>query len=166
VRLPAALGGVAAGAVLIAAAAPQLPVHLREARAQATDGVARSRLHVELERAVDEVGARYVTMFGPPTVNRSYQTHLAWELRLSLSEIHGSRGRGILFRAPAEPVAGVARIYRKTRRRLLVARVGHWRITARPPDAPHVFKWPIAGFRLRTAAARLRQAAAHGSRAG
>jgi hypothetical protein len=153
----AAFGGAVAGLLLLAGAAPELPAHVREARSQASDGVERSQLHVDLERAVDLVGARYITMFGPPTVNRSYQTHLAWELGLPLSDIHGSRGRGILFRAPAEPVAGVARIYRKVRRRVLVARVGDWRITARPPDAPHIFKWPIAGFRLRTAAARYRQ---------
>ena len=60
----------------------------------------------------------------------------------------------------------MARIYRKVRRRVLVARVGDWTITARPPDAPHVFKWPIAGFRLRTAAARYRQDAETRSRTG
>jgi hypothetical protein len=156
----AAIGAAIVGALLLAGSAGEIADHAGSARDEADEAVERARLHDELAQAVDVVGARYITMFGPPAVNRSYQTHLAWELALPLSDIHGSRGRGMLFRAPPEPVAGIVRIYRKTRPRQLVARVGKWKVTARPPDAPHVFKWPIAGFRLRTAAARYGSVAA------
>ena len=146
-----AVGAAAAGAVLLAAAAPELRAHVEAADAEAREAIERARLHDQLELAVDTIGADYLTRFGPATTNRSYQTHLAWELSLSISDVHGTWGRGIVLSAPAEPVAGVVRIYRRARPRVTLARVGSWTISARPPSARHVFTWPIVGFSLRAA---------------
>jgi hypothetical protein len=148
-----ALGATAAGIVLLLAAMPELRGQIDAVGVEARDSAERARLHQDLERAVDRVGARYVTLFGPATINRSYQTHLAWELSLPLSDVHNAGGRGIAFNAPAEPVAGVIRVYRRARQRTLLATVGKWRVSARPANARHVFTWPIVGFDLRTAAA-------------
>ena len=158
--LRASVAVTALAAALLGLAQPALRDHLRTADVETREAIERSRLHTDLERAVDGLGPRYVTYFGPATVNRSYQTHLAWELKLPLGAVHGARGRGLVFKAPAEPVAGVVRVYRRARPRRLLAHVGQWRVSERPPDAGHVFKWPIVGFRLRTAAERLRNPSA------
>ena len=153
-RASRALGSAAVGGVLLIAAAPELKDHLEAADAEAREAVERSRLHSQLERAVDTIGADYITRFGPATTNRSYQTHLAWELSLPLSGVHGTGGRGIVLSAPAQPLAGVVRIYPRARRRITMARVGAWTVSARPPNARHVFSWPPVGFSLCVAAAR------------
>ena len=149
-----ALGSAAVGGVLLIAAAPELRDHIESADAERREAIERSRLHQQLETAVDTIGAGYITRFGPATTNRSYQTHLAWELALPLSGVHGTGGRGLVLRAPAQPVAGVVRIYPRARRRVTFARVGAWRVSARPPKAEHVFTWPIVGFSLCVAATR------------
>ncbi len=158
--LRASVAFAAVALALLLLAAPALRDHLGTAELETREAIERSRLHADLERAVDGLGARYVTFFGPATVNRSYQTHLAWELSLPLGDVHGARGRGIVFAAPAEPVAGVVRVYPRARPRRLLAHVGRWRVSDRPPNARNVFKWPIVGFRLRTAAQRVRNPAA------
>jgi hypothetical protein len=149
-----ALGSAAVGGALLIGAAPELRDHVESAEAEAREAIERSRLHRQLETAVDTIGAGYITRFGPATTNRSYQTHLAWELSLPLSGVHGTGGRGIVLRAPARPVAGVVRIYPRARRRVTFAHVGAWTVSARPPHAGHVFTWPIVGFSLCVAAAR------------
>jgi hypothetical protein len=149
-----AVAAALAGGVLLLAATPELVDHVRATRAETSESLDRSRLHSQLDRAVRRVGARFVLLFGPPTVNRGFQTHLSWDLKLPLSDVQGSRGRGVVFRAPARPVAGVVRMYAKARKRVLIAQVGPWRVTER--SAPtHVFTWPIEGFSLRNAAARV-----------
>ena len=82
------------------------------------------------------VGARYTTLFGPATVNRSYQTHLAWELSLPVSDVHGARGRGISFtlrggrgRARADPPRAPARGARSPA-------WASWTVTERLPELP------------------------------
>ncbi len=84
---------------------------MRATRTETSESLERSRLHSRLDAAVRQVGERFVLLFGPPTVNRSFQTHLAWDLKLHLSDVQGSRGRGVVFRAPEQPVAGVVRVY-------------------------------------------------------
>ena len=118
-----AAGRLTAAAVLLAGAAPELATHVGVARSEGREAIERSRLHTELEHAVDLVGARYTTLFGPATVNRSYQTHLAWELSLPVSDVYGARGRGISFSSSAE-VAGPVRILRRARPRATIVRVG------------------------------------------
>lgn len=147
----AVAGAVVVGALLLVGATAEIRGHVDAADVEAREAIERSDLHKDLERAVDDMGPRYVTLFGPATVNRSFQTHLAWELGLPLSDVQGARGRGMLFRAPAQPVAGIVRLYPRTRSRTLVARVGKWKVSARPPGARHVFSWPIDRFNLCTA---------------
>ena len=153
VRHPVAAAGIA-GTVLLLAAAPEITAHVRATGTETSESLERSRLHSRLDGAVRQVGERFVLLFGPPTVNRSFQTHLAWDLKLHLSDVQGSRGRGVVFRAPEQPVAGVVRVYPRARRRLLIARVGPWTVSERSATT-HVFTWPIEGFSLRNAAARL-----------
>lgn len=156
-RLSAA-GRLVAAAALLAGAAPELVTHVGVARLEGREAIERSALHAELARAVDSVGARYTTLFGPATVNRSYQTHLAWELSLPVSDVHGARGRGISFSSSAD-VAGPVRILRRARPRATIVRVGSWTVTERLPNSRHVFTWPVQGFSLRAAAARYSAAA-------
>ena len=148
VRHPAAVA--VAGIVLLLPATSEIRAHLRATRAETGEALERSRLHSRLDGAVREVGERFVLLFGPPTVNRSFQTHLAWDLQLRLGDVHGSRGRGLVFRAPVRPVAGVVRVYPRARKRLLIARFGPWTVSERSA-ATHVFTWPIEGFSLRRA---------------
>jgi hypothetical protein len=156
-RSPRLAGAVATGLLLLAAG-PELRTHLEAVRDEARESLERSRLHSQMDLAVRRVGARYILLFGPPTVNRSFQTHLAWDLSLPIADVHLSRGRGLVFRAPVQPVAGVVRVYPKARRRVVIARVGPWTVSERPPGAAHVFTWPVQGFSLRSAAARQRDA--------
>ncbi len=146
------VGAAIAGAVLLLAVVPEIRSHVRATRMETSESLERSRLHSQLDRAVQRVGAGYVLLFGPPTVNRSFQTHLAWDLKLHLSDVQGSRGRGVVFRTPDQPVAGVVRVYPRARQRVPIARVGPWRVSERAV-ARHIFTWPIEGFSLRNAAA-------------
>jgi hypothetical protein len=147
------VGAGIAGTVLLLAVSPEIGSHVRATRTETSESLERSRLHSQLDRAVRHVGEDFVLLFGPPTVNRSFQTHLAWDLKLHLSDVQGSRGRGVVFRAPEQPVSGVVRVYARARRRVLIARVGPWTVSERSV-ATHVFTWPIEGFSLRNAAAR------------
>ena len=140
-----------AGIVLLLAVVPEIRSHVRATRSETSESLERSRLHSQLDRAVQRVGDDYILLFGPPTVNRSFQTHLAWDLKLHLSDVQGSRGRGVVFRTPEQPVAGVVRVYARARKRVQIARVGAWRVSERSA-ARHVFTWPVVGFSLRTAA--------------
>jgi hypothetical protein len=148
-----ALAAALAGTLLLVAAAPEIRNHVRATRTETNDSLDRSRLQSSMHEAVRRVGVSYVLLFGPPSVNRAFQTHLAWDLKLHLGDVQGSRGRGIVFRVRDEPVAGVLRVYRKARKRVVIARVGPWRVSERS-SAQHVFTWPILGFSLRGAAAR------------
>ena len=153
-RIGGALGTAAVGAALLGGAAPGLRDRAEAVKGEAAEAIERARLHQDLERAVATVGPGYITRFGPATTNRSYQTHLAWELSSRLGDVHGTGGRGIVFGAPADPVAGVLRIHPRARDRVLLAQVGAWTVSERPAGAKHVFTWPMVGFSLRAAAAR------------
>jgi hypothetical protein len=141
-----------AGGLLLLAVVPEIRSHVSATRSETSESVERSRLHSQLDRAVQRVGDDYILLFGPPTVNRSFQTHLAWDLKLRLSDVQGSRGRGVVFRTPEQPVAGVVRVYARARKRVEIARVGAWRVSERSA-AQHIFTWPVVGFSLRNAAA-------------
>jgi hypothetical protein len=85
-------------------------------------------------------------------VNRSFQTHMAWELSVPIEDVWAARGRGLTFVASAQAVAGPIRIVPRARRRLTIARVGGWTVAERPPGSRHVYTWPVLGFSLRVAA--------------
>ncbi|MBN1529426.1 MAG: hypothetical protein JW895_10225 [Thermoleophilaceae bacterium] len=145
-------GVAAAAALLLAAGGPEIAAHVGEARSEARDSIERARLHSQLERAVDGLGPGYIALFGPATVNRAFQTHMAWELSVPIEDVWSARGRGLTFVAPPQPVAGPVRIVPKARRRLMITRVGDWTVAERPPGARHVYTWPMVGFSLRRAA--------------
>jgi hypothetical protein len=142
----------AAAALLLLVAIPGVWAQAGVSRERAVEAAERSRLHSQLEDAVDAVGPRYIALFGPATVNRSFQTHMAWELGESLEAVHGARGRGLAFSAPVQPVAGPVRIYPRARPRTRIARVGEWTVTERATAGGHVYTWPLQGFSLRAAA--------------
>lgn len=154
------LGTAAACAVMAVAAAPEMSSHAGAVLDEARASIERSRLHSQLDRAVAAVGPSYVTRFGPATTNRPFQTHLAWELSLRLPDVHGTDGRGILFRTPAGLLSGMVRVAPRASRRTVIARVGSWTVSTRPPNAEHIYTWPAVGFDLRAATRRyLRRAA-------
>jgi hypothetical protein len=154
-RIGAALGACAGVLLLALGGTPAVGDRVDTARADIDEAIERSRLHADLERAIDRLGARYITTFGPPSANRALQTHLAWSLSLRLSDVPGARGEGMLFRTAPTEIAGVVRVAPRARQRMLVASVGALRVTVRPPRARHLYTWPVVGFHLRTAAARL-----------
>ena len=101
-------------------------------------------------------GARYIGLFGPATVNRSYQTHMAWELSMPIERRpRGARARNRVH-APRQPVAGPVRILRRARPRVDDRPRGR---AGRSPSgrraSRHVYTWPVQGFSLRAAAARV-----------
>jgi hypothetical protein len=149
------LGGCSALTLLTVAGTPGVRDQLHTAKADIDQTIERSRLHADLDRAIDRLGPSYITTFGPPTANRALQTHLAWSLSLRLSDIPGARGEGMLFRTAPTAIAGVVRVAPRARQRVLVTSVGDLTVSIRPPRAKHFYTWPIVGFRLRTAAARL-----------
>jgi hypothetical protein len=154
-RAGAVLGGCSAAVLLALAGTAGVRGHVDTARADVDEAIERSQLHADLEEAIDRLGPSYITSFGPPAANRALQTHLAWSLSLRLSDIPGARGEGMLFRTAPTAIAGIVRVAPRARQRVVVASVGDVSVTVRPPRAAHFYTWPIVGFRLRTAAARL-----------
>ncbi len=157
-RLPARLGlavgrpGVAAGATAAAlaialACAPwtQRRVDLLDRQGELTAELAelQSRLPDALARAG---GAARVVALGPPSVNRAFQTRLAWETSLPLIDVEtAAGGDGLIFSVPNSPLRGrlpPSAIADTTHAPL--ARAGPWRVRrpAQPtaiavaPDAP------------------------------
>ncbi len=59
-----------------------------------------ARLHGQLERAVDRAGGPDEVMrYGAPTVNRKFDTHLAWELKVPIRYVELGSGEGVVFTA-------------------------------------------------------------------
>ena len=59
-----------------------------------------ARLHGQLERAVDRAGGPdEVLRYGAPTVNRKFDTHLAWELKVPIRWVELGEGKGVVFTA-------------------------------------------------------------------
>ena len=59
-----------------------------------------ARLHGQLESAVDRAGGPDEVMrHGAPTVNRKFDTHLAWELKVPIRYVELGEGEGIVFTA-------------------------------------------------------------------
>jgi hypothetical protein len=154
-RIGGVLSGCSAVALLALAGAAGVRDKVDTAKADIDQAIERSHLHADLEQAIDRLGPRYITTFGPSTANRALQTHLAWSLSLPLNDVPGARGEGMLFRTAPTAIAGVVRVAPRARERILVASVGDLSVSVRPLHAQHLYTWPIVGFRLRTAAARL-----------
>ena len=97
----------------------------------------------------------YISLFGPATVNRSYQTHMAWELSMPI-ERH-PRARGPRDRLHRSAAAGGGPDPDRPAGAAAGRRSRGWasgRSRSGPPRARHVYTWPVQGFSLRAAAAR------------
>jgi len=127
---PAAVAGVA---VLIAAASiPFLSDRTSGLDRQWTRVERVTRLHADLEDAVRAAGGPdRVAALGPPSVNRPFETHLAWEAMVSLDEVQESRGSAFVFKATG-PDTGVRA--RRSGRSRHIRRVGGWDILGPPGE--------------------------------
>ena len=101
-------------------------------------------LQAALPAALDRAGgAESVVAAGPRSVNRAFQTRLAWETHLPLLDVEGAgSGGGLIFSVPGSPLRGVlppAALTAATSRRT-VARAGLWEVRRRLPTtvARHV----------------------------
>ncbi len=68
-----------------------------------------AELQAALPHALDRAGgAERVVAYGPPSVNRAFQTRLSWETHLSLLDVESSgAGKGLIFSVPSSPMRGV-----------------------------------------------------------
>jgi hypothetical protein len=103
-----------------------------------------AELQAALPAALDRAGgAESVVAAGPPSVNRAFQTRLAWETHLPLLDVESAgSGGGLIFSVPGSPLRGVlppAALSAATSRRA-VARAGLWEVRRRLPTtvARHV----------------------------
>ena len=123
--------GVAAVVVLAVAAAPSAGARVERLRVEAHEVGRRMDLHRYLVDAVHQAGgATAVNRFGPATVNRALETHLAWELGRPLSEIESANGQGVVFSSFREFLAG-RRPVRRPADAIPLARVGSWNVYLR-----------------------------------
>lgn len=130
-RRPVLTGAVCVA--LLALGASSL-VHRRvdQARAEARLIDQRTRLHEQLTTAVRLAGGPAgVKPFGPPTVNRAFETHLAWDLRMPIKGVEVAKARAVVFRSDA-PVSEPKPLPPWIAARGLQARVGYWRVFRAP----------------------------------
>jgi hypothetical protein len=140
-RLPARLGQsaaavrLAAGAVaavaIALACAPWTGARLDLLDRQRDQSVELADLHGELRDALDRAGgATRVVAVGPPSVNRAFQTHLAWATALPLIDVEtAGGGPGLIFSVPETPMRGrlAPKAIADTSRPPL-ARAGRWQV--------------------------------------
>jgi hypothetical protein len=134
-RFGGPIGAAVATALLAVAISPSLDRRIDGFRDQAASVAPLADLHHQLPAAVERIGgAEAVTPYGAPTVNRKFDTHLAWELKLPIRHVEVGRGDGVVFRA-AGRLSGAPPRMRRSRSALRpLARVGRWSV-ARAPDA-------------------------------
>jgi hypothetical protein len=126
----------AVAAVLIAvAAAPFVSDRVTGFRAQADSVGPLARLHHQLGEAVERVGGpNAVTPYGAATVNRKFDTHLAWELKVPIGFVEVGRGDGVVFMADGR-LSGTPAVLDRPRQSLrTLAHVGGWEV-GRAADA-------------------------------
>jgi hypothetical protein len=133
---PAAIGaGLVAAAVLAVASAAWIDTRVDQFDRQIEQSGELAELQAALPDAVDRAGgADRVVTFGPPSVNRAFQTRLAWETHLPLLDVESAgRGGGLIFSVPGSPMRGVlppAALSAATTLRP-VARAGLWQVRRR-----------------------------------
>lgn len=132
-RPAAALAATTTAVAIAVAAAPFLDRRVDGFRTQAEAVAPLVRLHRELGRAVARIGGpEAVVAYGAPTVNRKFDTHLAWELKLPIRDVELGHGEGVVFMADG-PLSGTPPRLRRPRRDLRpLARVGGWRVGRAP----------------------------------
>ena len=138
-RVPAGVARPAAAAVtttlMAFATAPFLDRRFEGFGEQVAAVAPLARLHSQLAGAVERAGgASAVIAYGAPTINRKFDTHLAWELKLPIADVEGGRGQGVIFKAEGR-LSGTPPLMSRTPGEMRpLARVGGWRVE-RPGDA-------------------------------
>ena len=133
---PAAIGaGLVAVALLAVASASWVDTRVDQFDRQIDQSGELAELQAALPEAVDRAGgADRVVAVGPPSVNRAFQTRLAWETHLPLLDVESAgRGDGLIFSVPGSPMRGVlppAALSAATTLRP-VARAGLWQVRRR-----------------------------------
>jgi hypothetical protein len=102
-----AAGAVAALAIAVACA-PWTESRLDLLDRQRDESVELADLHRELRDALGRAGgASAVVAIGPPSVNRAFQTQLAWATSLPLIDVEtAGGGPGLIFSVPGTPMRG------------------------------------------------------------
>ena len=139
----AALGPAPASAAAVAliavAAWPHVAGRVRQDRVEARLIEQRTRLHGDLAEAVRRLGGpEAVTPYGAPTINRAFETHLAWELGLPVRTVERAKARAIVFRSES-PLTEPRPLPRWIVARGVRARVGEWRVFGPPPRRKRLF---------------------------
>lgn len=128
-RLARPVGAVVATAVLAVAVAPFMDRRIDGFRDQAASVTPLVDLHNELAIAVERVGGpNAVTPYGAPTVNRKFDTHLAWELRIPIRHVEVGQSAGVVFRADGRLSGTPPRLGRPRRTMRPLVRVGGWSV--------------------------------------
>ncbi len=128
-------GAGVATALLAVATAPFLDRRLEGFRDQAGSVAPLADLHRQLAMAVERVGGpNAVTPYGAPTVNRKFDTHLAWELKLPIRHVEVGRGEGVVFKADGQLSGTPPRMRRPGQGMRGLVRVGAWSV-GRPESA-------------------------------
>lgn len=139
VRPAGALGAFLITLLLLGAFSDYLSRRFRRIDAQAVGAAKVAKLHGELADAVEAVGGpNAVTPYGAPTVNRPYNTHLAWILKVPLKNVEVGHGHGVVFYSRVRgslPPADTERLVRPITR---MGRAGDWtvfrgRVTEKKP---------------------------------
>jgi hypothetical protein len=130
------LAGAAVAVTLALAVAPWTVDRLDTLEHQRVLSAELIELHRGLVDAVDRAGgAERVLASGPPSVNRAFQTRLAWEMRTPLIDVESAGGgQGLIFSVPESPLRGQlppAAIADTTSNPL--ARSGLWQVRRRAP---------------------------------
>jgi len=127
--------GCIAAAALVAASASWIDTRVNQFDRQIDQSGELAGLQASLPEAVERAGgATAVVAFGPPSVNRAFQTRLAWETHLPLLDVESAgQGKGLIFSVPGSPMRGVlppAALSAATTLRP-VARAGLWQVRRR-----------------------------------
>jgi len=107
---PAAIGaGAVAIAAIVLASASWIDQRVDQLDRQIEQSGELAELQAALPAALDRAGgAERVVAHGPPSVNRAFQTRLAWETHLTLLDVESAGGgRGLIFSVPGTPMRGV-----------------------------------------------------------
>jgi hypothetical protein len=147
---------VAAVALIALAAAPFVDRRIGQARAEGRLIDQRTTLHRDLSNAVRRLGGPgNINRYGAATINRAFETHLAWDLQLPVRTVERARARAIVFRSEWR-VTEPRPLPRWIVARGLRARIGGWRVFA-PPRRSRAFHMFCTGNETATMPASLRR---------
>jgi hypothetical protein len=107
---PAAIGaGLVAAAAILSLSGSWIDKRVGQFDRQIEQSGELAALQAALPAALDRAGgAERVVAFGPPSVNRAFETRLAWETHLSLLDVESAgAGAGLIFSVPGSPMRGV-----------------------------------------------------------